>query len=123
MSFIKVPNGFAYDSSKIKKNHQDKRLSSHARLNIYNSHTKTRDICPSYYQDRLICMNCSRKKPKSEFKNYAVHENDRKHLGLNIHCRSCQKNQYICGYLIDDFVTNEEDFEYDEEDEDYEEDE
>jgi hypothetical protein len=122
MPFTKVENGYSFCKEQLQNNHIDLRLNpkihSNARNNIHDRTTNKRNVLPAYYEDNLVCLTCGEIKPKEMsvakpfegmFKNYSVMEPDRKHIGLNIHCRDCQIRQYQYGYLIEDeFIAEEE---------------
>jgi len=102
-----MTNGMSFIVSEFKKEHLDMRLKPRhccARLNIYDPITKSRNTCPTMYENKLRCLNCNKYKLKRKFKNYSIIEKNRHKLGLNISCRDCNPRKYSQGYLKDGFV-------------------
>jgi hypothetical protein len=103
------------------KERKDKRLSfknRNARHNLrdrqgYHSYIPSgTEQKGSSYSKKLHCCNCNRLLDKSEFCNYAVTENHRKHVGLNINCRDCNggDTHTVQGYSLEDgFVVPDDD--------------
>lgn len=68
------------------------------------------------YRGSRRCVRCNEMKLLKEFENATIHEANRSLNGFNIACRTCQRNEYSCGYKVDGFIikTAEEDpVEYD----------
>jgi len=70
------------------------------------------------YAATMPCLTCGIVKPSAMFDNMAIHPDDRRLNGKNLHCRRCQKTQYENGYRLDDFVVSDDEDMEDEEDED-----